>query len=319
MIKNLADLPNVENVLSHLLKSDYATEMERALVKPEPTVFENSINKVLSQRFEKYYDIVSSIAISEKLKELIYTYMRRLEVKNLKRILRAVHSGKLVTEDALIPLSKKITSVNFEELVKVRTIKEFVELLKETDYRIIAEKLKEYMKYDAISILEAKIDEAYYGRIIELSDGKSGKPVIKIVGTEVDLRNILTLLQLYKIGAHKDVLLNSIIPIGYRISIVRILDLIKKSPEYAKQMMLSTSYRNIVTRMDSLLDEGREEEAHALVDKTLRRIAMKNFRGVSAPIAYLLLIDIEASDLSKIIIGKYLKIEKEKISTLLSV
>lgn len=320
-IKDLIEIDDLESVLGYLLKTDYAEEISKVMHNPEPRILESIFWKKAVERYEKYSVIIDIIAVNKSVKDMILNYMARLEVENLKRIIRALHSNRTVSRDALIPVTRRISRINFEILRGARSIDEFVKLVKETPYSRISEHVKFYFRHRIPLILESKIEQIYYERILGL-DFKfiDIKPALEIIGTEIDLKNIWFVLQLANIEASKEVGSEVLINYSHKIDTSRLAKAIRDEG-YSKaiERLERSKYSSLVREVKELIMEGKADYGYGLLLKELEKVCLENLKGSGIPIGYLLLVELEYKNLSKIITGKYLKIMKRDIAFYTSV
>ncbi len=320
-IRNLIGAEDLESLLAYLLKTGYADEISKIIHNPEPATLERTFYRKVVERYEKYGMIVDTTAIRDSLRNMIKNYMARLEVENLKRIVRAVHSNRTITEEDLIPVTRRISHINFKVMVGAKTVDEFVSLLKETAYSRINNYLSVYFKYKTPIIFESKLDEFYYVRVWnEALRVRDSKHVKEILGTEIDLRNIWYILQLAYQGASKELGYEALMRCSYEIDIKRLGKTLKEnSYDAAVSELKRSKYSRIVNEMYELIKKGKPDHSYGILLKELRRVCLENLRGVGIPIAYLLLAYLESVDLTTIGIGKYLKVGKKDVSSYVSI
>ncbi|MBS7629863.1 V-type ATPase subunit, partial [Candidatus Bathyarchaeota archaeon] len=115
----------------------------------------------------------------------------RIEIENLKRVLRAKHTGEPIDSRNLIPLGREHTTINFPALLKAENVDETVTLLKETPYAPLSGRVEAYRRLNLPIILESLLDKIYFERVLERMDGLVDVGSLRwLVCQEVDLRNL---------------------------------------------------------------------------------------------------------------------------------
>ncbi len=320
-IRDLIEIDDLESTLAYLLKTDYTEEISKVMHNPEPRILENIFYRKAVQRYEEYSMIIETVAIRKPVRDMILNYMARLEVENLKRIIRALHSNRTVSKDALIPVTRRISRINFEILRGARSIYEFIDLIKETPYSKVSEYMKFYLKHGIPLILESKIEQIYYERILNLDFRfVDVKPALEMIGTEIDLKNIWFVLQLANIEAGREVGAEALINYAHKIDTGKLVKAIRDEG-YSKaiERLERSKYSNLVKELKELIMEGKADYGYGLLLKELGKACLENLKGIGIPIGYLLLVDLESKNLAKIITGKYLKMMKRDLAYYTSV
>jgi vacuolar-type H+-ATPase subunit C/Vma6 len=312
-VKAMSKSRSLPDIVDHLLRSDYAPEIGKL-----PT---GEINSVRLERIflkilvERFFTIVKDS--NGKAQEFLETYAARIEVENLKRILRAKHAQKEIQEHNLIPLEREQTLVNFPALIKAGNVEEAVSLLRETAYASLSDRLDAYRRFGAPLVFESSLDGIYFDRVWEKMGGLPDYEGLKfLVGEEVDLRNLQWIFALKM----RDVALRLIeeIPtrISYRLSRNTVSRLLQAGLEDAPGILAGTSYDDVA---DEIFRKSKDPASD--LETILARRLYKNasfalgnlFLEFGYVVAYLLLCEREARNLVTLATASDLKISDENL------
>jgi len=246
-------------------------------------------------------------------------YQMRLEVQNLKRILRGKFSEAPMEriKRHLIPVSTYL-SVDFDDLLGAETVADSVNLLGRTVYAPIKESLALSEKYDAIWPIEAKINQIYVESVQEsLSkiSSEDRRMVRQIVEVETDVENLLSAINWRRITKEQPPPphLESIFPLTYGASLKIIKELIEGRDIGDVVKGLGVPYAEII---EPIIDDDV-----ALVRTNMRRHAYETARegrwrddyGFPCIMSYLVSCDVERGDLVGIAWGKEHELESRRI------
>ncbi len=312
-IKAMAKSRNLSEIVDQLLRSDYAGELSKLPSEEVDSVrLEKIFHKALVERF-----FTLARDARGKAKEFVETFATRIEVENLKRILRAKHVQEKIEEHNLIPLGREYTLVNFPALMKAENIEEVASLLRETVYASVSERLDTYTRTGLPVILESFLDNVYFSRVWEKIGGLPDKKDLRwLVGEDADLRNLQLVFTLKMRDAAPKLIEEMAIPIfhGLRTGIIR--RLAQGGLEDAPEILVGTSY-------DGLAEEVlRKSKEPALSIETAfsKRLyddasfALKDqFLQFGYVLAYLLLCEREARSLVAIVTALDLGIPEEEL------
>lgn len=309
---------NVSAIYDFLLKTDYSEEL--AMISPEnfdPTEMERIFYDKLSQRLYFLLEISDG-----RIKTAFESYSRKIEIENLRRITRAIHAGEKMTENQLIPIPRKYQSVNFSALLQAQTVREMVDLLGETAYRDLKNALIIYEKYDNPLVIEAQASRICYELMWKnLRRIPDDDAVRELIGTEIDLKNLQYAFSFKYMNMEQELLEKLIIDIKYKL------------PKNLAQLLGGISYQNVPEHLTwpayieigrksvELISKGRLSETENLFLQHLysnaETIAVRNPNSLVYVFTYLELCSREAKNLTTLIVGKQLKMEDEKIRSLL--
>ena len=314
-MRSLAESGDMEEFLRHLSQTRYQEIIEEA----GEGVSAEALERAFYQKFIERLDRVVGVAPTGMAEFLRAYYHMRLEVQNLKRILRGKYSEASIEriKGHLIPVSTYL-SVDFDDLMGAETMADSVNLLVRTVYAHIKESLALCEKYDTRWPLEARLNQIYVESVQEsLSkiSSEDRRMVRQIIEVETDVENLLSAINWRRITKEQTppLLLESIFPLTYGASLRIIKELIEGRDVGDVVKGLGAPYAEIV--------EPIIEDDVALVRTNLRRHAYEAARegrwrddfGFPCIMSYLISCDVERGDLVSIAWGKEHELKSRRI------
>jgi vacuolar-type H+-ATPase subunit C/Vma6 len=309
---------NMAEVYDILLNTDYSADLGR--LSPEELDIVK-LEQVFQQNLSKRLYATLQMA-SGRTKELLEEYSRRIEAENLKRLVRAIHGNQNLSEEQLIPVPRKYQTVNFNALLQCHTIREMAELLRETNYRNLAESLDAYEKLKNPLVIEAQLDKSVFNGIWKKLGKAPNKDKLKdLFGTEIDLRNLLNILSLKYTGAGQEIIEETVINIGYRIPRTLAQKLGGVPYQSIAELVSWPTYAKVVRTAADFANKGMLSEAEntflGYIYFHVEKTAMRNPNDLVYVFAYLELCFREAKNMVTLTVGKQLKLDDAKIQNLL--
>jgi len=297
-----------------LFKSDYGAELSKVPIKElDAYQLENIFYQKLSERLSFLFEITSG-----KIKEALEDYYRKIEVENIKRIIRAIHGKEKISEDRLIHIPRRFQTVNFSALIETHTIREMIDLLKETPYRELKDKIELYEKYNNPLVLESQADKIYYSSLwTKLGEIADKDEVKQLIGTEIDLKNLLHIFSFKHMKMEPEFLKEIMINVYYKLPKSLVPQLIGASYESIPNLLTWPPYVDLTKKAVELLDTGMLTETEHIFSQHLysyaETAALRNPNSLVYVFAYLNLCLREARNLTTLALGKQLKLEEERI------
>jgi vacuolar-type H+-ATPase subunit C/Vma6 len=307
---------NIVEIFDLMINSEYSAELRKTPMKElDAYSLEKAFYLKLSERFSFLLQITNG-----KIREVLEDYYKIIEIENLKRTIRALHGKERIKEDQLIPIPRRYQTVNFQALLKSQTVREIVELLKETPYRDLADKVYLYEKYNNLLVLEMQAEKIYYEILWEKLDEIVDKKEIKeLVGTEIDLKNLLYILSFKRLGMEPEPLQEMIIDVYHKLLKSLIPQLTRASFEAIPKILTWPTYIKLTEKAVDLLDRGMLTQAEKIFWTYLYSYAEKNSsrkpNNLVYVFAYLYICFREARNLTTIVLGKQLKMSEEQIES----
>jgi ATP synthase A1 C subunit len=208
-IDSLAETGSLEALLSGFRGTDYESEMEGA--KED---LEEIEARAIARLLAAYHDVIE--LLPPKAVGFVRKFAERLDIGNLKLAVQAI-SGQADRELAISSLSDGIVFARdrLEVLARTETLQGFIEQMTETEYFQELEPLAKTGEFGAIEVVQA-IERSYYASLwrkaAELGR-KNMKIAREIVGREVDLVNLKTLIRLKAADSGADVIMRNVIQV----------------------------------------------------------------------------------------------------------
>jgi V/A-type H+-transporting ATPase subunit C len=302
-----------------LLKTDYSAELSRVTTTQVTALqLEHIFSEKLSNR---WYSLVATS--SGKMRNLLEVHNLRLEIENLKRIVRAVHAKQSITEEQLFTIHHKYQNVNLHALMMAETIPEVIDLLKASPYKDLEGWLDEYERYGNPIILEAQLDKIYYDNFRSAlhKTPDSGK-IWALIGTQVDLRNVQLAISSKYMKIEPGVLQKMLVEKGYRLSKNATSRLAGSDLQGIPGVLSWPSYADLAHKAVELIEEGRIFEMETLFSQYLRayteKMSIRNPNSLVYVFSYLDLCLREAKNLTTLAIGKQMNVASERLRSLMS-
>jgi len=310
---------DMQRMADYLLATDYSRELSLISTSKVTAIqLEGIIYKKLSERW------FSLLAMSSgKTRDLLEAYDERLEIENLKKVIRAVHGKENTTTELFISVPRKYQNVNFRALSVAKSMTEVADLLKETPYSDFEKWLAEYETHANSLILEAQLDKTYYTNLWNRTYKNSDRHKIRdIIGTEIDIRNLQVILSAKFVKLDPQLVRRMTIDLGHRLHRSVVTKLASGDLQGVTSTVLWPSYSQLMHSAVELVNEGRLIEVETLLSRYTytyaESIAIKNPNSLAYVFAYLSLCLREARNLTTLAIGKQMNIKQESLRSLLS-
>jgi len=306
----MAKSKSLSEVVDQLLRSDYAGEVSKL---PTGEVDSVRLEKIfLGTLVERFFTLMRDS--KGKARDFIEAYAARLEVENLKRILRAKHVQEKIEDRNLISLGREHTLINFQALTKAENVDEAVSLLRETVYASVSDRLDDYRRVGSPIVLESFLDSLYFARLWERMGGLVDNEGIKwLVGEEADLRNLQLIFTSKMREVPPRLVEEIVIPTFYRLRRGILRSLAQGRLEDTPEILAGTSYDDVAEEIVRSREPAIDLET--ILSKRLYKdasFALRNlFLELGYVVAYLLLCEREARNLITLTTALDLKVPEE--------
>ncbi|MGB2727763.1 MAG: V-type ATPase subunit [Halobacteriota archaeon] len=313
-----------EDFLSSLMDTAYKEKLTKAAVV---AVDARSIEKALKEELIDQY--LMAIKSTEGVIRAVFAeLLRRLEVKNLKAVIRAkaveIGGTKTGTTEATMffPVEEYFKR-RISRLTELDSVESVINQLEDPYGRVLEEALPEYEKSKRILVIENALDGELFGAIwsrIERLSGEDKEIVRKIVGTEFDLANLMTLLRCKSEGIAEEEMRKYFLPHVYAFDYDAKTTKDSISAENvsaAIQLMPASAYKEVLTGALSSYDaenslvpfeNALRNQFFETIKKTLRGYPI----NIGTTIGFLYLKEIEISNLCNIAVCKENEIPAEE-------
>ncbi len=285
------------------------------------------------------YQSIKSLT-SDYPKQLVTTLTTKLEVENIKNIIRlwyssAVHHRPITYRTSYLIKEKIVNNINYVALINAITFDNIIEALNNTWYASVLQKFDfETIARDGLFELETEIDKYWYSLYMDSCNGLSGddkKVATKLALTEINLKNLLMLVRygwFHKMEETK--LRNSLFPMGHIYSDKATIDYLKTNPKNRQPELLVREKFPILA--DKIKDITNNDNKATMINQTrfIERFLLeekrKNFQRIlggkpftiGIPLAYFYYREEQYYMICGILSGKYYGVDSEKIKGILS-
>jgi vacuolar-type H+-ATPase subunit C/Vma6 len=242
----------------------------------------------------------------------------------MKRILRAKKTGSGIDKISLIPIPKQYNPVNLKALSEASTLPDAVNSLKNTEFSGAVEALPIYQKYGLISVIEGALDRTYFESDVlpSLRGVPDGRHVREMVGLEIDLTNLKTMMDLRAREVGPDAVRSlSLKPMKLKAKEVEAISMARI--DTIPDIVSKSHYSSLARPLREALDTGK-------VASLDRVFALEVYKGTKAlmvrcadtfvyVLGYVMEAEAEAHNLVSIATGKELGLDEPKIDSTLFV
>ncbi len=241
--------------------------------------------------------------------ELFEMFLLQYEIKCIKSIFRKLFSDDK-TNDIIIQNVKRWTMTLFEDIKGIETVQnfyEFFEAIKRMKYNKI---LKKYQEQENINVFEVEneIDKLYFETLYDTV--KTQTNLRKIIGSEIDLLNVLWIFRMKKYYNFEEEKIKQIlIKRYYKLNSKIINNIIKaKTFEEIKEIMSKTVYKKVFINENDL-----EEDIDRYLYEVNKKIFQNDITSIAYIFAYINMIDYENNDIINTIEGIRYNMDKQEI------
>lgn len=286
------------------------------LLKTKCDIFKNADENIDRLEIESLLekDQINDILKIQKLldnkdKEIFEMFLLQYEIKCVKSIFRKLFSDDK-TDDIIVQNVKMWTNALFSDIRGIETVQNFYEFfgaIKRMKYNKI---LKKYQEQENINVFEVEneIDKLYFETLYDTVKNEVNSK--KIIGSEIDLLNVLWIFRIKKYYNFESEKINQILIKRYYKLKPNIIQKIIQTNSFGeiKEIMSKTIYKS------AFIEESSLEEN---IDKYLYEVNKKIFRNDITSIAYILayvnMIEYENNDIINTIEGIRYNMDKAEI------
>jgi len=211
---------SLEEIYNFLRTTIYNEEIS---IIPVERFDARAFEEASTNNFIKTFDKILKSSPKDLL-PLLTTMLKRFEIENIKALLRAKMAG-LDVEEAMryvTPL-KKLDTISFRDaLLRSGKIEDLVKLLSNTEYGpLLALALPDYQKEGTLLPFDSSLDRYIYTTLWTEASNLSGEDKTiaeEILGIEIDMQNIKTILRCKVLKISSETIPRYIITIFYKLS-----------------------------------------------------------------------------------------------------
>ena len=247
--------------------------------------------------------------LNKKDKEIFEIFLLQYEIKCVKSIFRKLFSNDK-TNDIIVQNVKMWTDALFNDIKGIETVQDFYEFFKAIKRMKYNKILKKYQEQKNINVFEVEnyIDKIYFEKLYDkVKDEENAK---KIIGSEIDLLNVLWIFRVKKYyNFENEKVSQIIIKRYYKLKPNIIKKVIQtNSFEEIKGIMKQTVYKSVFTEENNL-----EENIDKYLYKTNKKIFQNDVMSIAYIFAYINIIDYENNDIINTIEGIRYNMDKAEI------
>jgi V/A-type H+-transporting ATPase subunit C len=210
------DARNLNDALHLLRETPYGPALSGEKKVGEVEVW---LNSNLAATFVKVSDFLPGRA-----KDIFKLYLNKYEVENIKSVFVGIQRGltqKMILQ-RLVPLKANLDLGHYEKMASSKTIGEAASVLTDTLYHTpkLNQAIKEYEEAGLLFQIDVALDFLVYNKIFEVISTSFGADVAalkKMIGIEIDIKNIKSILRLRDAHVKPQETVNYLIPRGYRL------------------------------------------------------------------------------------------------------
>jgi V/A-type H+/Na+-transporting ATPase subunit C len=314
---------SVNEILKYLQDHGYAKQINNLIMQYSGfELLERAIHHNLADKLNKLKKISEGA-----LKKLIDIYLTKIDIHNIKTILRGVIGGMQNEEVEKTLISAG--SVPIDELklyIKKETVEEALESMHFIHRSEIKRLLEYYHKDKNLIRIENRLDKAYYMTLFAMAKKmpKHGKIFQQYLMMNAQVVNILTLIRVKKLGLQSSIIKKSLIDYGtadhttYYGSISYLNTLINMDFDEMLKNLLQTPFGKYIDNgVEYYKKNGSIMKIEVGLQKALLDLTLKlqhaNPVTLDVILGYMFAKEIEIRNLSVIIKGKSLNVEEDFI------
>lgn len=276
-------------------------------------VNEDMHRKELEQELNNLF-IINILKICKYLnkneKEIFMQFLSKYELNCVKNVFRNVTTNR-DSSDSLKNIdnwtTKMFTDINGINQIKEET--EFLELIKSSEYYKIFKEYEQEIENVPLEEIEVKLDKFYFNKVYHMAE-KENKELQDLIGTEIDLLNIIWIYRSKKYFNYSEDEINDIIiHINYKLNKNTLKELLNvNSYTEILDIVANTKYKNVFQGEETIEHDKNEY----LYKKYMKYFKTKLF-NICTVFCEINLIDIEIKNIINIIEGIRYNIDKQEI------
>jgi len=191
--KNLVRSPDLKSYVEAVTKGEYIKKITSV---PKERVDARLLSSVFGEIYVDRLLYLIKVA-GGRLKDFLDMFARRVEVENIKRVLRAKFSGGEISVQDLIPLPREFTYVNIVAMIDSPTYDDALYHLTPSPYKNAIEYSQFAKTINSPFPVELGIETEYYRRLTNIASRLAGgRDVSKVLGTEYGSKIIFYVMSL---------------------------------------------------------------------------------------------------------------------------
>lgn len=309
--------PNINSIVEILLPTDYGPSVGAI---PTGELSSHTLESIFAKVYSDRIFFPIRIA-SGKIKSFMLMFSRRIEIENIRRVLRAKFGGREIEQRELIPIPREYEVINFAAMIEAPSVDALMDYLTVSIYTEANQYLAASREVNSIIPLESYIEGVYFERLTYASrDLPDKREVLNFINLESDLKNLYYILGL-KILDIDPKIISSVIVKSRSKSRPLFEEFLRLKPDIILDRLSATEYSWLVDYVSEPVSESDVVLLNRMMEKALydeaRRIKMMKPLNFVYSISYLLMVEAEYKNLIAITQGKGLGLKEEEIRGLL--
>lgn len=320
-LKRLIDARDKAEFLAVLMASPY-----KDCVMKVPSGELGELERALKEELvDQYLMVIRST--SGELRAFFEVLLQRLEVENLKMVIRAKAAPMVVSvRPSLFPVEPFFGRA-MGSLMELKSLESVVKLVEEPYKAILEAVFPEYERSKKVVILEHALDKALFRTIWEATERlrpADREIVWRILGTEFDIENLKTLLRCKADGIKEEEMVKYFFPYGYALHLEspEARALLSAGDVSAAIRLLASPYaEELLKALPAYEAEGSlialEHALEVLFLRVIRATLRRSLVNIGTILSFLFLKEAEMRNLYAIAVCKENEIPAERIKKLI--
>ncbi|MHA1989371.1 MAG: V-type ATPase subunit [Candidatus Hodarchaeales archaeon] len=317
---------NIEEIARILSNTTYGEiGLTQKLIDQKKSLSGNEIDNIMTTDFQQ---LISDLAkhLPRTARRFAKKFTKKFYYDSLKIILRSKHLNlEKSSYDYYIksPIIEDMETLN--RLMDFNNISQIIDAIPEWQIRrILLDAMPIYEQTNSSLVLEQAINIGYYTEVWKelASLTTQGALALRLLGTEIDLTNIKTILRSKEIGIEREAVKRWLIPLKHRLGSFE--PFLQGKTTDIVNLISSTPYRDFAYQVQEAIETGDElglNKFETVISQYLVHQAIKTFRGTTFHlgtfIAYFILKRTEFENVRAIIVGKMAGIDQESIKDMI--
>jgi V/A-type H+/Na+-transporting ATPase subunit C len=313
----LVNMQNVSEIASYLIENtSYKDTLESINLSD---VHRGQIEVLLyNSVIEDSFKIEKQLSGSNK--RLFRFFYRKLEIEDVKKMIRTLQMGKTLDElDQTTLFISKYSRINFTETLAAKTVVELVESLRNTNFYAILKPLIQGNQTIDVFASEMALDLYYYQKttkqVNKMLPGKDKELLQEFFGLDQDFKNIMWVYRAIKVyNLSREMKIRYIIPYFYKINLEILTQMIDATNENELLNIIKSTYYGKVINFDAPFIEVQFLN---YMNDYIKGLMKKNEFSIAPCVGYIYIKEMEALNIINIIEGIRYKIDAQTFSNYL--
>ncbi len=257
---------------------------------------------------------------SGRFRDFLTAYLMRVEVENLRRVLRAKIGGRDISVEDLLPLPREFENVNFNDLVNVKSLDDVVFHISPTVYKASTEAFQIAKSMGSTLPIELILENIYFLNLVaSASKLPSSKKVVGLIRNEYASTVVFNILAMKFLDTPLTVFekYSSQIAKGLGVSTDFVNNLLRSREDTYTSILRASKYSWIAPYVEEVIETRDVAELYRNVKRGFREfyesVSKRDPLGITYVLWYLYTIEYEYLNLSVIATAKELGLKPEDI------